>query len=90
MDPNELQVFKLIIVLTIMSGTGLGAFWLWLRAKSLTAPDRDDLLEEVRADHLKVQSEILGRLNELEERVDFTERRLVQGNSRDQIPPPSA
>jgi len=68
---------------------GLGAQRLGLRRKPTTGTDVEERLQELEArpaDPEKLQ-DVEGRLAELEERLDFTERALVNVRTRAQQPP---
>ncbi|HTR20727.1 MAG TPA: hypothetical protein VMH88_07725 [Gemmatimonadales bacterium] len=68
----------------------LGAQRLAQRNASLADADEDESsreLEAGRPDQAKIEG-VEGRLSELEERLDFTERALVDVRKRAQQPPP--
>ena len=88
MDPGDVFFIKAIIVFVLVAGTGMTAFWLWLRARGRAAPDLNKVLDAVREENAQFQTELSSRMAELEERVDFTERRLVAEREIARLPQP--
>jgi len=88
MTPSDIVFFKAIIAFVLVAGTGLTAFWLWLRARGRAAPDLNKFLDSVREENAQLQADVNARIAELEERVDFAERRLVQEREPARLPQP--
>jgi hypothetical protein len=88
MDADTVAFAKAMIVILVFAGIGMGTFWLWLRARARPHPEIDRLVEDLRAENAHLHAELGARLAELEERLDFAERRLVQ--ERAPAPLPSA
>jgi len=86
MDPSTVAFIKGVIAFLLVAGTGMSAFWLWSRSRMRHLPDLDRLVEVLREDIAQVHAELSARLGELEERVDFAERHLVQGRGPAQLP----
>jgi len=88
MHPNDIAFVKAVIAFLLVAGTGMTAFWLWLRARGRAAPDLSKVLDAVREENAQVHADLSARIAELEERVDFTERRLVQEREPARLPQP--
>jgi hypothetical protein len=88
MSPADIVFFKAIIAFVLVAGTGMSAFWLWLRARGRGAPDLTKFLDSVREENAQLEADLRARIAELEERVDFTERRMVQEREPARLPQP--
>ena len=88
MTPSDIVFFKAIIAFVLVAGTGMTAFLLWLRARGRAAPDLNKFLDAVREENAQLQADVNARIAELEERVDFTERRMVQEREPARLPQP--
>jgi len=88
MDPADIVFFKSVIAFLLLAGTGMTAFWLWLRARGRAAPDLNKFLDAVREENAQLEADLRARIAELEERVDFTERRMVQEREPARLPQP--
>ena len=88
MDPADVVFVKAVIAFVLVAGTGMTAFWLWLRARSRSAPDLNKILDSVREENAQFQADLSARMADLEERVDFTERRLVTEREAARLPQP--
>jgi hypothetical protein len=88
MSPGDIFFVKAVIVCVLVAGTGMTGFWLWLRARARAAPDLSKLVASVREENAQLQADLSARMAELEERVDFTERRLVQERQPVRLPQP--
>lgn len=86
MDQSTVAFVKAVIAFLLLAGTGMGAVWLWLRARDRPLPELERLVEELRAENAQMLAELGGRITELEERFDFTERRLVQERRTGELP----
>ena len=77
MDASDIAFLKVVVIAVILAGTGLTTYWLRLRyrAKEALRPPNEGLAE---ADLAELRGVLEARIGELEERVDFAERRLVQ------------
>ena len=80
MSADDIAFLKGVIAFLVLAGTGMGAWWLRLRARQLSAPTSDGPLELLRDENAQFRAEVEARVRELEERVDFVERKLVQGS----------
>ena len=82
MDPTDVAFVKGAVAFVLLAGTGLSAMWIWMRARgrTLTKADRD-VVEALRAENARVQSELETRIAALEEHVDFTDRLLNPGRA---------
>jgi hypothetical protein len=88
MSPSDIFFFKAVIAFLLMAGTGMTGFWLWLRARGRAAPDLSKFLDSVREENAQLEVDLRARIAELEERVDFTERRMVQEREPARLPQP--
>jgi hypothetical protein len=87
MDPSDIGFLKAVVAFALVAGTGLSAVRLWLRARTQPLPELDRIVEALREDNARLQAELGARMAELEERVDFAERRLVQEREAPRLPP---
>lgn len=88
MNPEDIVFIKVVIAFVLVAGTGMTAFWLWLRARGRSAPDISKVLDAVREENAQLHADLSVRMAELEERVDFTERRLVAEREVARLPQP--
>jgi len=65
----------------------IGVRWLHLKAERPKGPSLDSGQHDAILDRLARLEEVEGRMAELEERVDFTERMLAQAKSEGALPP---
>jgi hypothetical protein len=86
MDPTDVAFVKGVIAFVLVAGTAMGAVWMWLRERRRTLPGGDQVLDALREENARFQAEIDTRLAELEERIDFAERRLVQERNVTRLP----
>ena len=86
MDQSNIAFIKGVIAFLLVAGTGVGVFWLWLRSRVRSAPEVERLIEGVREENAYLHADLVARMAELEERVDFAERRLVQEREADRLP----
>jgi hypothetical protein len=77
-NPSDVAFLKGVIAFVLIAGTGMSAFWLWLRERRRGRPDVGKIVDAVREENATLQADLEARILELEERVDFVERRLVQ------------
>jgi hypothetical protein len=87
MDPSDVAFVKGVIAFVLVAGTGMSAFWLWLRERRRGRPGTEKVVEALREENATLQAALEARMMELEERVDFVERRLVQAPKADLLPP---
>jgi hypothetical protein len=88
MDPSDVAFIKGAIAFVLVAGTGISVFWLRLRARRLGRPEVDRIVEALREENAALQAELGERMGELEERVDFVERRVVQPPRLEPLPRP--
>lgn len=86
MDPSDIAFIKGVITFILVAGTGMSAFWLWLRERRRGRPDVRKIVDTLREENAGLQAELEARVLELEERVDFVERRLVQAPNAEGVP----
>jgi len=85
-DTFDVAFLKGVITFILLAGTTLGAWRMWLRTRYSLQPTAESLLEELREDNAQLRRELDARLAELEERVDFTERRMLQERALQRLP----
>lgn len=89
MSGDDVAFIKAVVIMGLFAGTGLSAYWLRLRARQLAGSSRDELLEAVRDDMAQLRADVDARMIELDERMDFVERRLAQQGDLPRLPSPS-
>ena len=57
MTPSDIVFVKAIISFVLVAGTGMMAFWLWLRARGRSAPDLSKLLDAVREENTQLHAD---------------------------------
>jgi hypothetical protein len=77
MTPSDVAFLKAIIAFGLLAVTGLTGWWLRLRGRALPDAGLRDEIEALRHEVELLRAEADARLPELEERVDFVERALV-------------
>jgi hypothetical protein len=83
MDRSVVAFLEGVVAFTVIAATGMSGVSLWLRSRAQRRPELDsDALDALRQEN----SELRARMVELEERVDFVERRLVQEQQPPQLP----
>jgi hypothetical protein len=75
-----------IVSIIVLAAIGLTAFSLWSRTRIRNQPPVDALLDAMREENAQLHADLSARLAELEERVDFTERRLLPERGQGQSP----
>ncbi|HEY2805330.1 MAG TPA: hypothetical protein VGI92_05670 [Gemmatimonadales bacterium] len=70
---------KAIISLVVLGGGALSFYSLRLRHRTRLTSDLEREMESLNEENAQERSAYEARLAELEERVDFVERRLAQG-----------
>lgn len=76
MDESLARLLMVIYAVLIPSASGLLAYWMTLRERRRIAATQTSELEQLRR-----------AIEDLQERVDFTERTLTQGRGRGAIEP---
>ncbi len=78
MDHEVLVFIEAVTAFALPALTGLLAYYMWLRhsRRLPTAVERE--LGDLREDNAQLRAELENRLAEIDERVNFVERRLVQ------------
>jgi hypothetical protein len=86
MDRSIVAFIEGIVTLAVFAAIGLTGFSVWSRSRIRNQPPLDGLLDAVREENAQLHADLSARLAELEERVDFTERRLLPERSQGQSP----
>ncbi len=80
MDAPTIAFIKGVIAFLLVAGTGMTGTWLWFRLRATYRSDgQQTVIDTLRDEHARLEAELGSRMAELEDRVDFVERRLVQG-----------
>ena len=90
MDPSDIAFIKGVTAFALVAGTCMGALRMWLRARHRSSSFPEHRLDELREDNAQLRADLEARMAEIEERVDFTERRLVQERANHRLPDPTA
>lgn len=77
---DEGTFWEAVISFLLVAGTGLAGFRLRLKYRQ-TAMAEEAMLAALRQEHAEFRAELISHLAELEDRVDFAERRLLQERS---------
>ena len=90
-DPSDIAFIKGVIAFFLVAGTGFAAWstWLHYRTRGLPPADLEPTIQALRDDAARLEAELGERIVELEERLDFVERRLVQERDPQRLPPPA-
>jgi hypothetical protein len=86
MDPFTIAFIKGAVAFALVAGTGMTALWLWLRERRRSRPEVGRLVDALREENAALQAELGARMGELEERVDFVERRIAQAPKVEPLP----
>jgi len=90
MPPADVAFIKAIIGIVVLGGFGLAFYWLRLRHRVPAVPELEHELAALNEDQAALRAALEARLDELEERLDFAERQLVQRPQVLRVAPPSA
>ena len=86
MDASTVAFIKGAIAFLLVSGTGMVGTWLWFRLRATYRSDAPGAIDLLRDEQARLEAELGSRMAELEDRVDFVERRLVQGRPPQNLP----
>lgn len=89
MNGDDVAFIKAVVMMFLFAGTGLSVYWLRLRSRQLTGSGRDEILEAVRDEVAQLRADAEARMLELDERMDFVERRLVQEGDKPRLATPT-
>lgn len=90
MDPSDIAFIKGVIAFVLVAGTCAGMLRMWLRARYGTSVSTERLVEGLREENSQLRADCDARIAELEERLDFAERRLVQERASPRLASPPA
>jgi hypothetical protein len=90
MPPADVAFIKAIIGIVVLGGFGLAFYWLRLRHRAPAAPELEREVAALNEDQAALRAVLESRLNDLEERLDFAERQLVQRSPLPRVAPPPA
>ena len=86
MDTSDIAFIKAAVTFVLLAGTGLVALRMWLRARYSDQRQLESVLQAMQEENSELRSNFETRVAELEERLDFAERRLVQERSPKPLP----
>jgi hypothetical protein len=86
MDPSTIAFLKGAVAFVLVAGTGLTIARLWLQERRRSRPDADRIIDVLREENAALQAELGARMVELEERVDFVERRIARAPRVEPLP----
>ena len=87
MDPSTVAFIKGIVAFVVVATTGMAAVQLYFRIRAGSHSDSNAAIDALKDEHARLEAEMASRMAELEDRVDFVERRLVQGRPPTNLPP---
>lgn len=86
MDPSNVAFIKAVISFLLVSGTAMTGIWLWFRLRATYRHESRSAIDALREEQARLEAELGSRMAEIEDRVDFVERRLVQGRPPASLP----
>jgi hypothetical protein len=86
MNGDDVAFIKAVVMMVLFAGTGLSVYWLRLRSRQLSGSSRNEIFEAVRDEVAQLRADVDTRMIELDERMDFVERRLVQEGDKPRLP----
>ena len=86
MDPSTLAFAKGLALLVTVAGSALTGFRLWLVHRRTAEPGTDRRIETLHEHQAQLEDAVESRLAELESRLDFAERQLLQHPSDRALP----
>ena len=86
MDPSTLAFAKGIALLVTVAGTALTGFRLWLVHRRTAEPGADQRIDVLHEHQAQLEDAVEARLAELESRLDFAERQLLQHPAERRLP----
>lgn len=87
MDPSTVAFIKGIVAFVVVATVGMAAVQLYFRIRAGSRSDSNAAIDALKDEHARLEAEMASRMAELEDRVDFVERRLVQGRPPTNLPP---
>ena len=87
MDPTSAAFFRGLTGFVVLAGTIMGGTWLWFNIRAKYRSVSSSVIDALRDENARLEAELGSRMAELEDRVDFVERRLVQGKPPVNLPP---
>ena len=87
MDPSTVAFIKGIVAFVVVATVGMAAVQLYFRIRAGSHSDSNAAIDALKDEHARLEAEMASRMAELEDRVDFVERRLVQGRPPTNLPP---
>lgn len=88
MDPSDIDFLKAVVAFVLVAGTSITLLRMWLRVRYQPRAASDEVLDALRDENAQLRADLEMRMAELEERVEFTERRLVQERTDLRFPGP--
>jgi hypothetical protein len=87
MDPSTARFIQYCTAFILVSGTVMTGIRLWFKYRHLP-PGSDPEILALRDEQARLEADLGSRIMELEQRLDFVERRLVQEQRPARLPEP--
>lgn len=78
MSADDIAFIKAVVIMVLMAGIGLSIYRLRLRYRQQPSPELEREVAALGEDNAALRAALESRLDEVEERLDFAERQLVQ------------
>ena len=88
MDPINETFIRYCIAFVLVSGTVMTGIRLWFKYRHLPPGGSDPEILALRDEQARVEADLGSRIADLEQRLDFVERRLVQEQRPARLPEP--
>jgi len=88
MDPENANFVRYCIAFVLVSGTVMTGIRLWFKSRNFPRGESDPEILALRDEQARVEADLGSRIMDLEQRLDFVERRLVQEQRQARLPEP--
>src|SRR6266481_8296868 len=78
MDPENANFVRYCTAFVLVSGTAMCGISLWFKSRHLPRGESDPEVLALRDEQARLEADLGSRIMDLEQRLDFVERRLVQ------------
>ncbi len=86
MSPEDAAFVKAVVAFVLTAGTVLITWRMWLQTRDRARPALEPIVDALREENAQLRAALEDRMAELENRVDFTERRLFQDRPNTRLP----